>query len=575
MKKALALILVLVMVFALAACGNSNSNGSTTTPAPGKTENTGNTGKTESTPAPTPEENIVASGSLGGGITTMDDGWQEITTEGKSTDLKIIVANETDVAATAPFAQGAGRNQTKYLIYDNLAVMHYPGGSVDEMDWVMAKNITKVDNDTYDIEIYDYIHDWAGNAITAEDVVFSYEAYAASGASGKFSSHLGSIEATGDYTVRLVIKDNALGMAQYMLQQCPVVSKVGYESQSEAELAQNPICTGMYKITEFVAGGYVTLTRVDDYWQTDSSLWPYLYSGQLQEVKIIIMTEASQRAIGLENNSIDVVPNVAKEDITNFMNDDGTAKDGYNVLKVLNSTADYMLFNQNEASICSDINIRKAITYAVDRAGIMDGTYGKGGYLPSNDTPTAVVGDYNPEWTWHDMDLDKAKEALAASGKTNVEIKIMCESNNYKKTEAELLQAYLSVIGINCSINAYDSALLNEYKKDPTAWDIMVTNGGSSDYCLDNWNLFLPLKINGTLNSALIADQEAYDLLTAAGGLDTHSAETVDAMHNYLLDNFYVIPLGTYYKYSAAHDNLLLWAVHPFNYVTFGGLIFE
>lgn len=42
----------------------------------------------------------------------------------------------------------------------------------------LAKSITKVDDLTYNVELYDYIHDSKGNLITSEDVVFSYE-YAA------------------------------------------------------------------------------------------------------------------------------------------------------------------------------------------------------------------------------------------------------------------------------------------------------------------------------------------------------------------------------------------------------------
>ena len=575
MKKALALILALLMVFSLVACGGSTKDD----PAKDQPKDEGKkeevSGGTAAQPGADASvlEDGVSSGKLAGGLTTNDE--YDINMDELSKDISIIIANETDISACAPFVAGAGRNQVRYLLYDNLALMKKPGGGVEDMDWVMAKDIVKIDNDTYEIEIYDYIHDSEGNHITASDVVFSYYELQASGASGKFSSHLESIEAIGEYKVRLVLKNNALGMAQYMLQFCHVVDEEAYKAQTEAQRAQSPIGTGAYKIKEFVAGGYVTLTRVEDYWQTDSSKWHYGNSGQIKEMKLIIMTEASQRSIGLENGSVDVVPNVAKDDVVNFMNVDGTAKDGYNVLKVLNSTTDFMLFNSSDKSICGDKNMRLAITYAIDRAGVMDGTYGKGGWLPSNETCTSVIDDYNEDWTWHEYDLTKSAEYLKAAGYKGEEIRIICESTPQNKTKAELIQAYLIAAGMKATINAYDSALMTEYKKDPTMWDLQLNAGGSSDYCLDTWNLIFPINGATGLNSCMLPDQTAVDLMNAAGGLDTHSKDTVNAMHDYLYENVFTMPFGTYYKYSAAHDNMLVWPLHPWNYLIFGGLIFK
>ena len=73
----------------------------------------------------------------------------------------------------------------------------------------------------------------------------------------------------------------------------------------------------------------------------------------------------------------------------------------------------------------------------------------------------------------------------------------------------------------------------------------------------------------------MIVDTEVLDLVNTAGGLDTHSQEAADAVHEYLYEHVYTMPLGTYYKYSAATDDMLLWALHPWNYTIFGGFIFK
>lgn len=568
MRKCLASLLAAAVTLGLAGCGSGNG-GTATQAAQGGQSQAAESQAVETSAA-------VSSGKMAGGLTAVEH--PEITAEGKSEDLTVTISSMVDIAGISAFAAPQdGRNDIRYLIYDQLAIMATPGGEVEDMDFQMAKTITKVDNDTYEIEIYDYIHDWAGNPITVDDVIFSYTTMADSGVSGKFSRLFDSMEKVDDYNLILHLKNTALGTAQYVLQFCPVVSQAAYESQSEGERAQYPIGTGGYKIVDYVSGGYCYLERVDDYWQTDESLRSYAFSGQAKEIKIIIQTEAAQRANALVTGSVDVVPVVANTDIGLFRSEDGTAKEGYNVLAAIKGTSYWIPFNCNEASPLSNIELRKAVSYAIDSIGVMDGTFGKNGYLASKDCANALLGDYNPDWNeqdFYDYNLDKAKECMENSGLTDVTLHMMTSTNDAEKSIAVFVQQYLAQIGIDVQIDSYDSALITEYKNDPTMWDLRTDSPGSSDYCADAWNLTTTSDVTG-LNSFLIQDEKYDELVAAAGGLDTHSQETVDAVHEYCVEQCYYIPLGNYYVYSAATDKLQVWPLHPYNYLLFGGFIFE
>ena len=37
----------------------------------------------------------------------------------------------------------------------------------------------------------------------------------------------------------------------------------------------------------------------------------------------------------------------------------------------------------------------------------------------------------------------------------------------------------------------------------------------------------------------------------------------------------YYVPLGNQYVYSAASDKLEIWPLHPYNFLLFGGFIFD
>ncbi len=549
MKKLTALILCLVMAFCMTAATAENVNTA---------------------------ETSTSSGKLAGGMTSAEH--PEITVEGKSQDLTITISQYVDIAGIDAFAAAqAGRNDIRYLIYDQLAIMAKPGGSVEEMAWQMAKNITKVDDNTYDIEIYDYIHDWAGNRITADDVVWCYTKMGTSGVSGKFSRLFDSMEKVDDYNVRLHLKNTALGTIQYVLQFCPIVSQAAYEGMTEGERAQKPIGTGGYKITDYVSGGYCYLERVDDYWQTDASKRSYANSTQAKKIQIIIQTEGAQRANALQTGESQVSTRLASTDITRFRNEDGTAKEGYNVLSYPNGVTYYLPFNCSESSPMSNIELRKAVAYAIDAQGVMAGTYGKTGYLFSKEVANPMLGDYNQEWLqedYYDYNMEEAMKHLEASGLKDVELTMMTSTEDNEKSFAVFVQQYLAMIGIKVNIASYDAALITEYKYNPEMWDIRVDSLGNSDYCADAWNLYTTSASAG-VNTFLTVDPKLDELVAAAGGLTTHSAETVEAVHDYAYENCLYLPLGNNYLYAAATDKLIIWPLHPFNYLIFSGFIFE
>ncbi|MCC8098888.1 MAG: ABC transporter substrate-binding protein [Clostridiales bacterium] len=575
MKKFLSLLLAMAMCLGLlAGCGGSSTGGGDADSSEGATSASGSSSTEAEGDASEEGEDATGMSSVTSGISLAQH--PEITTEGCSEDITVTISSNVDIAGIDAFAAAqSGRNDIRYLIYDQLAIMTTPGGEVEDMALQMAKSIEKIDDVTYQIEIYDYIHDWAGNAVTADDVVYSYTTMKDSGVSGKFSRLLESMEKVDDYTVIMHLAESSLGTAQYCLQYCPVVSQASYESQTEGERSQYPIGTGGYKIVDYVSGGYCYLERVDDYWQTDESLRSYAYSAQAKEIKIIVQTEAAQRTNSMLTGSSDVAVQISSTEISQFRNDDGTSKDGYNVLSYLSSTTPFVVFNCSEDSPLSNIDLRKAVCSAIDRTGVMDGTYGASGYLASVDLCNALVGDYNDDWTWYEYDAAAAESYLEASGLSDVTLTIMTDTSDSQKSIAVFIKEYLNMVGINVEIASYDAALITEYKNDSTMWDMRLDTPGSSDYATDAWNLMTSADTNEGRSYFMVTDETLDELVATATAIDTHSQDTVDAVHEYCYEQCYYLPLGTPYQYAVASDALLGWPLHPYNYLLYGGFIFE
>lgn len=230
MKKVLALILALAMCLALAACG--------------KDANTGSQGDSSN-------DNPATTDVVNPGSTPVVD-TLTYALRNSSWDLSPWKHN------------GSSANTMWLMIYGNLFANPEFGTPLEDMQPDLAKSVTiSEDNLTATIELFDYIHDSKGNEITAEDVVFSYEKAPTVGSVyAKIATVLKSISAEDKYTVKMELASYSPGNWEFLLANCPIVSKSWYESSSDEEKASDPACTGAYKIEENAVGTSVTMAAL-------------------------------------------------------------------------------------------------------------------------------------------------------------------------------------------------------------------------------------------------------------------------------------------------------------------------
>ena len=416
-----------------------------------------------------------------------------------------------------------------------------------------------------------------GSFMTASDVAFSLKKAIEVGTSTKFSGYLNDVEVTGEYTVRMTLKNPVLGSIEYCLSQIPIVTQAAFESQTDNERATQPITTGPYRVEEFVSGSYITLVRNDNYWQTDDSLKSYQAAANAKKVTLKVTTENSQRSIALETGSADIASSIAVSDLGQFMAEDGSSKAGYTVEPVLSGTTVVLEFNCSTDSVFNNKALRQAALYAIDTPSIMQAEVGVRG-LSTKSFASQAVSDYDPAWNdedYYDYDPAKAAEKLAESGvdMNGKVVKIMCQSEH--STACQVIQAFLMQIGIQSQIVAYDSALFNTNMYVSTEWDIMVNTYGFTDYTIDGWSL--RLNRNGFAsgsNGQFVNDDHLQELVEAASSLDTHSQETVNAVHEYVAENAFCVGLYTPYQYIVANDSVSKIVHHPWGQVIAGSCEF-
>ena len=497
---------------------------------------------------------------------------KEASADGSKTVNLAMTTTMGDLDPFAPPTQG--RNFLRYAVYDNIAIFKDFGTSWDQMQWVLAKNIEQKDDVTFEIELYDYIHDALGNPIHASDVVFCLNSISESGNFTRFTNYMESASVIDDNHLEVKLKTTTVGAFEYMLAQCCIVSQKTYEEHKD-QFSTKPITSGAYQVTECVSGSYYVLEKNPDYWQTDKGLRSYAANAYDQGVdKLVynIVTEASQATIALQMGENDIVTVCNNAEIGYFMNQDGTPAEGYSVNKVLSSAPMILAFNMDEGQMFDgNLALRQAICYAINQEDIIAGGL-RGNGEAIKDLGDKLCGDYNPEWNeedYYDFDLDKAKAMLEEAGypggidpATGAPLHIRLLIDQQYKDTAVVIQSQLIAAGLDAEINAYDNSLLATYQYDPAQWDLYVFIQGTECYVTSIYDGIFDAGADGKAPKCFVKDETLQGLVEAAHEISTHGGETVEALHDYVRDNAYAYGLYQSYTFSVGRDTIGL-VNHP------------
>ncbi|CCZ59861.1 ABC transporter substrate-binding protein [Hungatella hathewayi] len=518
-KRVLALFTASMMTAALlAGCGGSSGTSQTTAPAAKSAEATEKAA----------EENIQ-SGNEKTETTVMEEAAESVT-----------VAVDDDSFTIGPWGgASAVRDWTENILWAHLAYRPFIGAMLDDgVQLVAAKSVTKTDDATYDIEIWDNIIDSQGNPIKAEDVVYSYNKLAELGYVTDIGTYYAGSEATGDYTLQIKLKNTMDGAIEKVLTSCSIASRTWYEGASENDINLSPATTGAYTVTDMQTGSSVTMEARGDYWKKEDRA-----DAELQNVNKIILrciAEASSRSIALENKEVDMAE-VSASDVGRF-----EGNDAFNVTKYNNAMSQYLIFNTSENSPCADVNVRKAIAYAFDAAMVLQGSGSSAGTI-SHDVAPNLGPDYVQEWDNQDyfgMNLEKSAEYLKAAGYEPGQLEIhLMVSSQAPQGPYQALQAMLEQAGIKLVIDAYDRALRQTYDSDPTMWDMSELSQSVSDFTTSFWNILFSEDNYEYGTQGFTKDDKLQELLKAANA--ERSEENMNAFHDYVIENCYMVGLYT------------------------------
>lgn len=361
-----------------------------------------------------------------------------ISAQAEETQVVVRTSISSEPDNLDPWLSAATDTEAVFLnVFDGLVRFDEQGAIIPGLaeSWEISD-----DGLTYTFHLRDDVTFHNGKAMTAADVIYTYENLSGlngeKALSSKFST-ITSLEAPDDYTVIMTLSNANSAFLQFTK---IAVLPEGYEDQSTA-----PVGTGPFAFVEYVPGQKIVLEKYEDYY--DENNMP-----QIDTAEIYIMTDESAVINALQSGQLDV-GSIAAEN-AEFLGDE---------FEILNSPQNMVQIwaLNNSIEPFNDERVRQAFNYAIDKQQIIDGVFG--GYateLYSNFSPVMAVY-YNDELSdVYTHDVEKAKELMAEAGYADgFDITITVPSNYQKHIDtAQILIEQLKEIQVNATIQLVEWA---------------------------------------------------------------------------------------------------------------------
>ena len=362
-----------------------------------------------------------------------------------------IVFGGTEPTYLEPNAPAIGGPEIHAVeqIQEGLVRMSSDGVTVEPLlatDWTISE-----DGLTYTFNLVPGVVFSDGTPVKGEDWVWSlYRARDTETSEYRFIAEpIDTVEATDDQVIITLKAPNGAFLAELCSFNMVLGCKAYAESMTEEEYIMNPIGTGAYMLKEWNHGNYVLLEKNPNYRNADAV--------KTQYIKFATVEDDNTRLMQLQSGQIDIMGDIPASlmDVVRT-NPDLT-------LQTLESTQiRYLLLNTTMEPF-SDINVRKALVKAINRAEIAEVVYGEFGGATASVLSAAHAKYFNDALECPPYDPEGAKADLAEAGYPDgIEFTLYSSPNEVYQQIAIMLQSQLAPAGFTVNIVTEDGGTIYE-----------------------------------------------------------------------------------------------------------------
>jgi len=331
----------------------------------------------------------------------------------------------------------------------------------------LAESYEMLDDTTWQFKLREGVQFHNGEPFNADVVKYSVERFinpdtgAPARASLKLIDHVDVID---EYTVNIVTSEPfpllPTWMCAAMSGTLAMVPPQYIEENGADYFATHPVGTGPFKFVEWVPDEYVKLEANEDYFGGAPSI---------KALTIRPVVEPATRLAAILTGEADLVAGITPDDVARI--------DDSGIATVEASPAGSWIVNIKLSNLTSesprgkwldgpwqDVDVRKALNYAVDMQTIIDSLLMGQGRIAGYPVVPSAPG-YNPETggdNWYPYDPDKARQLLADAGYADgFEMTLHVPNHRYPQ-DVEIAQAvasYLGEVGVETTVEVHEQSV--------------------------------------------------------------------------------------------------------------------
>lgn len=350
----------------------------------------------------------------------------------------------------------------------------------DIVPWLVEDYDVSEDGLTWTLNLRDGVTFHDGTPFDADAVVYNIERFINPDNAFAFAfllDRIDTIEAVDADTVQMTLETPFAPMLAHLTHSSTAMQSPAAMEEFGESYSDNPVGTGPFVFDSWEKGQRVDLVRNEDYWSDLPSL---------EGVRFLAVPEGTTRMALVEAGEAHVAVRVPPQDVMRLQ-----AAEGVNVELTSSVRTIYIYFNHNLDPV-TDVRVRQAINYAVNKEEIVEFVLGGAGRVSDAPVSPGVFGytpvgnyEYNPE---------RARELLAEAGYADgLDITLYSPDGRYLQDiqVTETIQSQLAEVGINATIETLEWAAYLAITREPVDSNVVPaamlgwgTVTGDADYGL-------------------------------------------------------------------------------------------
>ncbi|SFB22964.1 peptide/nickel transport system substrate-binding protein [Acetitomaculum ruminis DSM 5522] len=394
-------------------------------------------------------------------VSKSDKSSDKVSVSKEAQDSHVNIALFTYIEGMDPATDWCGWNLTRCGVGETLVTVN----ENMEIEPLLADSYEQVDDTTYSFHIRKGVKFSNGTELTPEIVKASIERSIENNSRGQ-DLKIDSIKVDGENVI-FTTKEPFSAFVYNMTEPMTVIVDTTADTSN---YDTKPICTGPYYVKEYVSEEKIELEANENYWD------------KVAEIKSItaLNIDSDTKTDAILAGDIDLAQGPAATTLSNV-----EGNDDVDIVKVTGTRENDFWLNCKEDSPLGDVNLRLALSYAIDR-DVVAKVAGNGYSSPLTTAFPETVGYDSDKVKGQNYDVDKAKECLENAGYKdsdsdgyvdkngeNLELKISLSSSS-NSAVSETLQDMWEKIGVKTEIEMLEDTSTIRKNGD---FDILADSG--------------------------------------------------------------------------------------------------